>query len=188
MLGQCDWREHPYAQSGDLRPGGGADIHVRVIDREGELARSAPASSQVNRTHRHDPGHRSTPLNGDPLTFDLLIEERRHAAGYPSQRQIAILPDVAHDVSRLVERADHQPLDRSATELETGVAGSVTGAAGEETKHRVHHGLLVSADRRERGQSSCQDGEVRLSLRRTREQQEDAAGQPAREHGVRSER
>jgi hypothetical protein len=125
------------------------------------------------------------------LTLDLLIEERLHPTRNPPQRQIAILPDVAHDISRLVQGADDQPLGRSATELKTGTAGAVTGAAGEETKHRVHHSLLVSADRGERGQTNCQGGEVRVILLRlclSREEQEDAAGQPAREHVVRGER
>src|SRR5829696_10191065 len=98
----------------------------------------------MNGADRHHSWNRSSgSLDGDSLTFNLLIEQCCHPPGYAAQSQVAVRPEIPNDVSRLIERADQQPLSRAAAVPEPHVAGSVSRGAGQKPKQGVHQGLLV---------------------------------------------
>jgi hypothetical protein len=74
VLGQRNGREYPNFKPSDLRSGGCADIDVCIINGKGKFAWTGSPAGQVDRPDRNHTGNESPGLDGDALTFELLIE------------------------------------------------------------------------------------------------------------------
>jgi hypothetical protein len=96
------------------------------------------------------------------MTFELLIEQRRHATGNSSQREIAILTDGPNDIPGLIQRADDQPLPAAATECQPGVTGPVARRARHKPEDGVYQPSLVTGDGRHRCHTDRQIRELSL--------------------------
>jgi hypothetical protein len=83
-LGQGDRCQHTDAQSRDFLRRDCPDIYEGIIHGEGGIGDLA-APSQVDRSNSHDSRDRASPaLDRDPMTLQLLIEQRCHPAGHPT--------------------------------------------------------------------------------------------------------
>jgi hypothetical protein len=64
----------------------------------------------MDRPYRDDAGDVSAdPLDRDPLSLDLLIEERRDLPRDPPEGEIAVSPNTSDDVTRLIQGAGQKP-------------------------------------------------------------------------------
>jgi hypothetical protein len=81
----------------------------------------------MDRPNRDDAGHVSADsLDGDPLSLDLLIEERGDLARHPPEREIAISPHASNHIARLVQGTGQQPIRRSSPQAEKDVTHPVS--------------------------------------------------------------
>lgn len=102
----------------------GADVHPKIVDRDGLLRRSGLALHQVDR--REDDGA-GDPTAGaadhDRLSLMGLVPERaRERAAGRNEPQVAIVMDPADDEARLAHGAGHQPPGRARADGEDDIA------------------------------------------------------------------
>jgi hypothetical protein len=122
----------------------------------------------VNRANGHDTSHRRFgAMNRDAVTFDLLIEQGRHRAGHPPQRQIAVWPDPPNHIARLIQGADNQAAAPAgaAPQLEEGIPAPIATGSGYKAKNRVDCRVLVPGYCGERYESNSKIGKVLEILR-----------------------
>jgi hypothetical protein len=144
-LGESHWGQYRDSQPAYLGRRAGSQVHEGVVHTERSLGRPHPTAGQVHRANSYNTRNRALePLDGDPLAFDLLIEQGRDRARHPPKREVAVFPNPADHVARLVQGTDHQPLAGGAgSELEQGVPGAVASAPSYKSQNTINSSLLV---------------------------------------------
>src|SRR5207249_10105648 len=150
LFGERQRREYVDAECPRVRGGGGAHVHVGVVDGEhriGRAGRDSPAR-QVRRLHGDHAGDRAFGAEyGHAVTLELLVEQRIRGPGpHAAQQQVSLAGDVPDHVAHFVQRALQQALGSALAEREGDVAGAIACAAGEQGEERVGHRLLEPRD------------------------------------------
>jgi len=149
-LGQRDRGEHADAQRGRLAVARGAHVNVGLVQRERFFRRRRSAAGEVYRANRDDAGDGAARApDGDPLSLDLLVEERRHRArgrGRAAKGEIAVGADASDHEPGLVERTGGEAARRARAAHEDDVARAIASGSRQELEQRVGHRPLEAGD------------------------------------------
>jgi len=142
-----------------------AHVEPGVVDGERRLGgrRGAAEAREVRRAHGHDARNRSRVAHhGDALALEhLLVEERlRQRAGHAPQADVAVVGDVADDVSHLVQGAARKTLRLTLAQHQRHVAEAVAGGTRQPSEQGIGERTLRAGDRSHGGQALGQGSDV----------------------------